>query len=143
MKDTGIGLEPASLSTLFKPFHQADDTVASRYGGTGLGLSISKSLAELMGGQIEVASAPGDGTTFTLRLPLQVVDTPSRTVASSAGTTVVLVATRSVGLLRHLRSRLEELGREFWQARTFLMRQISGSRRPSLFSLTPPCFASR
>ncbi len=110
VKDTGIGLGPASLSTLFKPFHQADDTVASRYGGTGLGLSISKSLAELMGGHIEVASAPGNGTTFTLRLPLRVVDTPSRTAGSPAATTVVLVATRSIGLLRHLRSRLEELG---------------------------------
>ena len=62
VKDTGVGLEPESLPALFKPFHQADETVASRYGGTGLGLSISKSLAELMGGQIEVASAPGDGT---------------------------------------------------------------------------------
>jgi signal transduction histidine kinase/CheY-like chemotaxis protein len=110
VQDTGIGLAPASLSTLFTPFHQADDTVASRYGGTGLGLSISKSLAELMGGQIEVVSSPGDGTTFTLSLPLQVADAPSRTTASPAAAAVVLVATRSIGLLRHLRSRLEELG---------------------------------
>jgi len=110
VKDTGVGLEAACLATLFKPFHQADASVASRYGGTGLGLSISKSLAELMGGQIEVASTPGDGTTFTLRLPLHAANEPGHTLGSAIDSTVALVATRSVGLSRHLRSRLEELG---------------------------------
>jgi two-component system, NarL family, sensor histidine kinase BarA len=110
VKDTGVGLEPGSLPALFKPFHQADETVASRYGGTGLGLSISKSLAELMGGQIEVASAPGDGTAFTLRLPLRAGGAATRAMSSPASTAVALVAAASVGLSRHLRSRLEPLG---------------------------------
>ena len=85
VKDSGVGLDPVSLSTLFTPFHQADETVASRYGGTGLGLSISKSLAELMGGQIDVTSVPGEGTTFTLTLPLQAADAPARTSQLTRG----------------------------------------------------------
>jgi len=108
--DTGAGLDPADLSTLFKPFHQADVTVASRFGGTGLGLSISKSLAELMGGRIEVTSAPGAGTTFTLSLQLPAANEPTRTVISPSDSTVALVATRSEGLSRHVRSHLEEMG---------------------------------
>lgn len=110
VKDSGVGLEAECLSTLFKPFHQADETVASRYGGTGLGLSISKSLAELMGGRIDVATAPGAGTTFTLRLPLQAAGGAARAVPLPVAEAVALVATRSAGLSRHLGSHLEELG---------------------------------
>ena len=111
VSDTGVGLAPASLATLFKPFHQAAETVASRHGGTGLGLSISKSLAELMGGRIEVVSAPGAGTTFTFRLPLRAVEEPSggRGLPMTA-TVVAIVATGNTGLSRHLESRLAELG---------------------------------
>ena len=110
VSDTGAGVDPADLPTLFKPFHQADATVASRHGGTGLGLSISKSLAELMGGRIEAASAPGAGATFTLSLQLPAANEPTRTVLSPSDSTVALVATRSAGLSRHVRSHLEEMG---------------------------------
>ncbi|HEV8267382.1 MAG TPA: ATP-binding protein, partial [Thermoanaerobaculia bacterium] len=69
VKDTGIGVTQEQLSRLFKPFTQADAAVAARYGGTGLGLTIAKSFCELMGGSISVASEPGKGSTFTVRLP--------------------------------------------------------------------------
>ncbi len=62
--DTGIGIPPAALSTLFEQFTQGDATVARRYGGTGLGLSISRKLAALMGGTIGVASEEGQGSQF-------------------------------------------------------------------------------
>jgi PAS domain S-box-containing protein len=72
VKDTGIGIEREAQQRLFQPFEQAGAVTAGLYGGTGLGLSISRRLAEMMGGTIEVKSAPGEGTTMrvTLTLPI-------------------------------------------------------------------------
>jgi signal transduction histidine kinase/CheY-like chemotaxis protein len=71
VKDTGIGVDAEALKRLFVKFEQADSTTTRRYGGTGLGLAICRELAELMGGVIEAESAPGEGSVFTVRLPLQ------------------------------------------------------------------------
>ncbi|WP_162291013.1 ATP-binding protein [Erythrobacter colymbi] len=67
--DSGIGISPLQLETIFHPFTQAEASTARRFGGTGLGLSISRQLAVLLGGRIEVESTPGEGSRFTLVLP--------------------------------------------------------------------------
>ncbi|MFO6446264.1 ATP-binding protein [Erythrobacter sp. NE805] len=71
--DSGIGISPLQLETIFHPFTQGESSTARKYGGTGLGLSISRQLASLLGGRIEVASAPGEGSRFTLVLPATLV----------------------------------------------------------------------
>jgi signal transduction histidine kinase len=67
--DTGIGMTPEQQAKLFAEFTQADSLTARRFGGTGLGLAISRKLARMMGGDVIVASEPGKGSVFTVRLP--------------------------------------------------------------------------
>lgn len=72
--DTGIGMTEAQVARVFDSFEQAESSTARRFGGTGLGLSIVRQLVQLMGGTIEIDSAPGKGTTVRVTLPLEEVD---------------------------------------------------------------------
>jgi GAF domain-containing protein len=69
VSDTGIGMTAEQQAKLFEEFSQADATTAQRFGGTGLGLAITRKLARMMGGDVTVASEPGKGSVFTVRLP--------------------------------------------------------------------------
>lgn len=72
VSDTGIGMTPEQQAKLFQSFTQADASTTRKYGGTGLGLAITRQFCEIMGGDIQVESEAGKGTTFTIRLPEQV-----------------------------------------------------------------------
>ena len=69
VRDSGIGMTPEQMGRLFEAFAQADASTARKYGGTGLGLAITRRFCQMMGGDVQVASDPGQGSTFTVRLP--------------------------------------------------------------------------
>ena len=85
VKDTGIGMTREQLGRMFQAFSQADASTVRKYGGTGLGLAITRHFCRMMGGDVTVASEPGVGSTFTLRLPAEVRD-PARESDSQSPT---------------------------------------------------------
>ncbi|HXE83543.1 MAG TPA: response regulator [Gemmatimonadales bacterium] len=93
VRDTGIGIAPENLASVFQEFTQADSTMTRRYGGTGLGLAISQRLVRLMGGQLAVESAIGTGSVFSFTLPFPVEEAPHRPtgVATLTGRRMLIV----------------------------------------------------
>ncbi|HTW35300.1 MAG TPA: ATP-binding protein [Rhizomicrobium sp.] len=82
--DSGIGVAPEDQSRIFEPFTQVDGSVVRRFGGTGLGLAICRKLVAAMGGTIEITSALGTGSTFTVNLPLEVPEAKTDSLAADA-----------------------------------------------------------
>lgn len=74
VQDSGIGMSPDQVGKVFEAFQQAEASTTRKYGGTGLGLAISRKFCQLMGGDITVTSEPGQGSCFTIEVPLEVVD---------------------------------------------------------------------
>ena len=109
VSDTGIGMTPEQLTRLFETFSQADAATTRKYGGTGLGLALSRRLCRMMGGDVTVESASGEGSTFTIRLPAVVataVEEPTVPAApgreaSGIGTVLVIDDEASVRDLMH------------------------------------------
>jgi CheY-like chemotaxis protein/anti-sigma regulatory factor (Ser/Thr protein kinase) len=83
--DTGIGITHEQIGRLFQEFTQAESSTSRRYGGTGLGLALSRRLCRLMGGDVTVESTPGRGSTFTVRLPVEVVVPTAEAVEPGLG----------------------------------------------------------
>ena len=75
--DSGIGMNQEQLAGLFERFVQADSSTTRRYGGTGLGLSITRAFTELMGGEVDVTSKEGEGSTFSIRIPVELPEPPA------------------------------------------------------------------
>jgi len=84
VRDTGIGIAPDKLKTVFESFSQADTSTTRHYGGTGLGLTISAQLVRLMGSKIDLASTLGQGSSFEFTLDLPVVSADSQALSSSS-----------------------------------------------------------
>ncbi|SBT12415.1 Signal transduction histidine-protein kinase BarA [Vibrio celticus] len=89
VSDTGIGIEPEKLESIFEPFTQEDGSITRQFGGTGLGLAICRQLVDLMGGYITARSVKGEGSTFTFCLYVDIVEAPVQTFDNLSRATII------------------------------------------------------
>lgn len=138
VEDTGIGISPTALPSLFTPFFQADQSDRRRFGGSGLGLVISKRLIDAMGAELSVESTPGLGSTFRMRLPLEALADTIAAAPAEAGATkaarkltgkVLLVEDNPVNRMLAL-AMLNQLGLAVTEAENGLvaLKHLEGSR---------------
>jgi CheY-like chemotaxis protein len=97
--DSGIGLAPAEIKRLFRPFAQANADIARRYGGAGLGLALVKRLARAMGGDLSVTSRPGEGSTFRLTAIVGIAPQPDARPGDAGETLAAGVPAKSLKIL--------------------------------------------
>ncbi len=116
--DTGIGMEADAVQRIFRPYEQAESDTARRFGGTGLGLAISRQIAERLGGELAAESVPGEGSVFTLRVPLPAEEKAAPGPEGSAGQRLravgrrVLIADDNVTNVRVLMALMRRTGAE-------------------------------
>jgi two-component system, sensor histidine kinase and response regulator len=136
VNDTGIGLTAEARARLFQPFQQADSSTTRKYGGTGLGLAISRHLVELLGGAMDVASVPGEGSVFHFTIAAQRGPRliPAQTAAPIGGSrALVLVSGKLTRIV--LRRYIGDWGaasdgaRSVAEARTLLQRRVAAGGR--------------
>ena len=142
VSDTGIGILPEEKENLFQPFSQADTSISRRYGGSGLGLVICQQLIELMGGEIELDSEPGVGTTARFTLPLKCVSASQAELRLPHRSDVVAVLEPNPRSRRALRSQLTRWTRQVFMvadaaALIEIVAQRQGELAAVLISLGP------
>jgi len=128
--DTGIGMRPDQIATLFQPFTQADSSTSRRFGGTGLGLTISRRFANTLGGDITVTSAPGRGSTFTVTIaagPLEDADLLAPSKHTLAPRPAVALGQIPDPLLLNLRILLAEDGVDNQRLISFILEKSGAS----------------
>lgn len=107
IRDSGVGIDREQLEAMFDAFQQGDSSTSRRYGGTGLGLSIARMFAHKMGGELQASSQPGCGSSFVLRLPLELAQPDGAAIAADPVLPVLLIGSNPVnqtvmeGMLRN------------------------------------------